>query len=185
MNRYQLAAYSAPSAAAASDADQQTAAGKAVEWLRDKWRAFVALDVQMQDLQHRWAQAGAAALAAGDTAANEQAKQAIARIGELRQLHGRALEMFDALASQLPPLQGLGQVPLVPLALAGTVLALAAMVTYIFSRVADEAERAPGSPGIIGAALSLGDTLKWVAGAAAVIVALNTLNHALGRRRGA
>lgn len=135
MNGAQLYAY--PTAAAA-DLEEQTAAGRMVEWLRSKWRAFLQLEPAILNLQHRAAVASYAAQERGDARTAALGKESIERLGELAQLHLRAVASMRTLQSKVPGLSGLGALPLVPFAYVAAVLALGAMVTWIFSRVGAE-----------------------------------------------
>lgn len=192
--RHELGAYLPPSPeVAAQQEEQQSAAQRAVEYLRGRWRAFVALERTMLDLAHRAAVAAAEAERRGDLVDHELARQSVARIAELRTLHDRALRMFDSVRDSIPPLQGLGQFPLIPLALVGTVLALAAMVTFIFSRVGaeerivrlleagqltpEEAARLLEGADEPSAGETFASALKWVLGGVVLLAALRTFRE--------
>ena len=160
--------------------EQQSAAETALSFVRERWRAFLALDPAIEDLQHRAAVAGAAAALRGDAPTNTLAKETISTLGELRQLHTRAVDLFEYIAARIPSLGQLGAVPLVPLVLVGTVLALAGLVTFIFTRVsaADRVVRAmeagnvspEGAADLLrllkegdqGAGARFSSTVKWV-----------------------
>lgn len=173
-----LSAYPIAPAAAAVVSDQdQGAAGAAVEYVRSKWRAFLALDASLLDMQHRAAVAAAAALQRGDQDAHDLAKQSVERLAELRTLHDRALRMFDQLRAGVP---GLGALPVVPIALVGVALACAALVAFIFTRAnaeekivalleageltAEQAERLLHEADQPSGAESFASAAKWIVG---------------------
>lgn len=117
-------------------------AAEAAEWLRSRARAFRGLDRRILDTQHRAAVYSARQPAGSPERAD--AKKRVEGLGALLQLHQRTLNRWDALVSRLPflaPDDALGILPLIPLALAGTVLAVATSMALIFRRLSAE-ERA-------------------------------------------
>lgn len=117
-------------------------AAEAGEWLRDRAQAFRVLDRRILDTQHR------AAVYTGKQVRGS-AKQAAGRklvesLGALLRGHQTTLNRWDALVDRLPflaPDDTLGILPLIPLALAGTVVAVATSMALIFRRITAE-ERA-------------------------------------------
>lgn len=110
--------------------------------MRNRGRAFRALDRRILDLQHR------AAVYTGrqprDSSERKAGRALVESVGALLRSHQATLNRWDALASRLPFLtqgDGLGILPLIPIALAGTVIAVAASMALIFRRVTAE-ERA-------------------------------------------
>lgn len=192
--RHELAAYQPPPPeAAAQQAEQTSAAGAAVAYIKGRWAAFVALERSLLDLAHRSAVVSAEAERRGDLVDHELARQSVARIVGLRSLHDRALRTFDGMRDAIPSFQGLGALAVVPLALVGTVLALAAMVTFIFARVGaeerivrlleagqltpEEAARLLENADAPSAGEGFASTLKWVLGGVVVLAALRTLRE--------
>jgi len=115
---------------------------EAGEWLRGRVRAFRVLDRSILDAQHRAAvytgrqERGSEKHAAG--------RQLVESLGGLLRGHQTTLNRWDALVDRLPflaPDDTLGILPVIPLAMAGTVVALAASMALIFRRVSAE-ERA-------------------------------------------
>lgn len=117
-------------------------AGEAGEWLRGKAQAFRVLDRKILDTQHR-----AAVYSARQPEGSEgraAGRRQVESLGALLRLHQATLNRWDSLVSRLPflaPDDGLGILPLIPLALAGTVVAVAASMALIFRRITAE-ERA-------------------------------------------
>lgn len=191
MRAYPIAPAPVPSAA---ELEQQSTAGRVVEYLRARWAAFLALDRSMLDMMARASRAAAAAGQRGDTATQDMARASLQRLAELRELHDRAVRMFESVRDMIPSFSGLGQLPLVPLAVVGVVLTLGAMVTYIFSRVGAEerivrlleagqltpaeAERLLSEADQPGGAESFTSALKWIVGGLLVFALLRTFREA-------
>ena len=117
-------------------------AGEAAEWLRTRARAFRTLDRKILDLQHR------AAVYTGkqprESAERTAGRTLTESLGRLLRTHPTTLNRWDGLVARLPflaPGDGLGVLPVIPLALAGTVIAVAASMALIFRKVTAE-ERA-------------------------------------------
>lgn len=117
-------------------------AGEAGEWLRTRGQAFRSLDRKILDLQHR------AAVYTGkqprDSAARAAGRTLVESLGALLRSHQATLNRWDALVDRLPflaPDTSLGILPVIPLALAATVIAVAASMALIFRKVTAE-ERA-------------------------------------------
>lgn len=117
-------------------------ASEAAEWLRSRARAFRDLDRKILDTQHRAAvYAGSHPAESPERAAG---KKLTVALGALLRSHQTTLNRWDSLIDRLPflaPDDGLGILPIIPLALAGTVIAVAASMALIFRRL-DAEERA-------------------------------------------
>lgn len=117
-------------------------AGEAAEWLRTRGEAFRGLDRKILDLQHR------AAVYTGQQP-RDSAKRAAGRtltesLGQLLRSHQTTLNRWDALVARLPflaPGDGLGVLPIIPLAMAATTVAVAGSMALIFRKTTAE-ERA-------------------------------------------
>lgn len=175
----------------------QSSAGQVVAWLQSKWADFLALDPQMEDLQHQAAGLAYTATANGDAATASMLKDSITSLGDLRQLHTKAVSMFESLRDSIPSFSGLSAFPIVPIALVGAVLALGAMVTYIMTRetaeekiidgvnaghmtpelakyLRDQAAAAASKPDLLS---EFSGTLKWIVVGVLGFMALKTLRE--------
>lgn len=117
-------------------------AGEAGEWLRTRGQAFRALDRKILDLQHR------AAVYTGrqprDSPERKAGRTLVESLGSLLRSHQTTLNRWDALVSRLPflaPDAGLGVLPVIPVVMAATVIAVAASMALIFRKTTAE-ERA-------------------------------------------
>jgi hypothetical protein len=189
-----IGAYAEPAAAELAAAEeQQTVAGRVVDYLRSRWGAFLDLEVGLLDLAHRAAVVSATLNARGDLVRAALAREAVERLAELRALHDRAVRMFDQVRDGIPSLQGLGAVPFVPLALVGIVLALGAMVAFIFTRAGaedrivqlleagtltpDQAERLLAEADQPSPGESFTSSIKWIMGGVLALMLLKTVRE--------
>lgn len=116
--------------------------GEAAEWLRSKAREFRGLGPRILDAQHR------AAVVAGrlpqGSPERADARRLVVELGKSLTDHQTTLNRWDALVARLPflaPDDALGILPVIPLAVAGTVVAVATSMALIFRRL-DAEERA-------------------------------------------
>ena len=117
----------------------------AANWVRQKARDFEALGPRILDLQHRAAVYANEAREAGEAEEAARARELVEHIGRLLRAHQGVANKLIVLAGTIPGLTSpatLGLVPIViPLAMAGAVIALAGAMALIFRRVTAE-ERA-------------------------------------------
>lgn len=149
-------------------------ASEAAEYVKAKWREFEQLGGKLGVMQQQAVKVIRAAQAEGDTKTEQEARNLLVEIGRIRLEWGKQRERALAWKAKVP---GLGAI-IVPLAIAGAVIAAAAAVALLFRRTtasektldalaagvltpsqAQALERAR-RPGLLG---GLADTAKWVA----------------------
>ncbi len=113
---------------------------QALDWINAKGEKFALAGPEIHDGMHR------AAVYAGTqpegSAERQDAREMVERWGDLLRSHQNTLNRWEAVASRIPGLDGnLGIVPVVPLALAGTVIAIAVAMAVILRKLTAE-ERA-------------------------------------------
>ncbi len=113
--------------------------GEAMDWVRNRGREFGEARDRIVQGRER-AAVVARSLPRGSTQ-RATAGKVVGRWSELLADHTRTFNRWNAVAARIPGLEGLGVVPVVPLALAGTVIAVAVSMAFILRRVTAE-ERA-------------------------------------------
>ena len=105
----------------------------ATVYLQGKLNDFRALEPRLADMQHDAALLAAAARER-DPSKVDEAMRLVESIGTLRVEHGETLDRLNSLIESVP---GLG-LPIIPLALAATAIAIAASMAFIFRKVSSE-----------------------------------------------
>ncbi|KKK98943.1 hypothetical protein LCGC14_2637700 [marine sediment metagenome] len=112
----------------------------ALDWINAKGEEFARAGRRIHDGMHR------AAVYAGSrpagSEARAEARKTVERWGALLRAHQTALNRWEAVASKIPGLDGsLGIIPVIPIALAGTVIAIAVSMALLLRKLTAE-ERA-------------------------------------------
>lgn len=110
-------------------------AAEALAWISERLGDFRMLERRILNGMHE------AAVRAGATPEGPQrdaARATVRRWGSLLTSHQSALNRWDAIADRIPGLSGLGIVPVVPLAMAAAVVAVAASMALIMRRLTAE-----------------------------------------------
>lgn len=107
------------------------------EYIQGKIDAFRALGSRLLAMQHQAALVEAAARDVGNTDSQLRARDLREHIAETYREHGETMDKLDAIIAKVP---GLGALPVIPVAIAASVIAVATSMAFIFGR-SKEAEQ--------------------------------------------